>query len=165
MRKPAPLPAGARESLEQLLKKVKTKTHFQRVQCLWLRAALDLSSQDVALAIGWKASSVRHLQAQYLKEGEPVLAASKRGGRYRENMTVDEERLFLSSFLKKSARGEILVVSEIKNAYEKEVGHRVPKSTIYRIVARHGWRKVAPRPHHPKGDIVLQEEFKKNSPK
>jgi transposase len=165
MRKPVPLPAGARESLEQLLKKVKTKTHFQRVQCLWLRAALDLSSHDVALAIGWKASSVRHLQAQYLKEGEPVLEASKRGGRYRANMTVDEERLFLSSFLEKSGRGEILVVSKIKEAYEKEVGHRVPKSTIYRIVTRHGWRKVAPRPHHPKGDIVLQEEFKKNSPK
>jgi hypothetical protein len=80
-------------------------------------------------------------------------------------MTVDEERLFLSSFLKKSARGEILVVSEIKKAYEKAVGHRVPKSTIYRIVARHGWRKVAPRPHHPKGDVVLQGEFKRNSPK
>jgi len=39
-------------------------------------------------------------------------------------MTADEERLFLSSFLEKSARGEILVVSEIKKAYEKEVGHR-----------------------------------------
>ena len=86
----------------------KNKDTFQRVQCLWLRAALDLSSHDVALAIGWKASSVRHLQAQYLKEGEPVLAASKRGGRYWANMTVDEERLFLSSFRKKSARGEIL---------------------------------------------------------
>ena len=79
--------------------------------------------------------------------------------------SADEERLFLSSFLKKSARGEILVVSEIKKAYEKAVGHRVPKSTIYRIVARHGWRKIAPRPRHPKGDAVLQEEFKKNSPK
>jgi transposase len=163
MRKPVPLPPGARESLEQLLQKVKTKTHFQRVQCLWLRAALELSSHDVALAIGWKASSVRHLQAQYLKEGESVLETAKRGGRYRANMTANEERLFLSSFLEKSGRGEILVVSEIKEAYEKAIGHRVPKSTIYRIVARHGWRKIAPRPHHPKGDIVLQEEFKKNS--
>jgi len=164
MKKPAPLPAGARESLEQLLKKVKTKAHFQRVQCLWLRVALDLSSHDVARAIGWKASSVRHLQAQYLKEGESVLETTKRGGRYRANMTADEEHLFLSSFTEKSSRGEILVVSEIKEAYEKAVGHRVPKSTIYRILARHGWRKIAPRPHHPKGDVILQGEFKKNSP-
>jgi transposase len=148
-----------------LLKKVKTKTQFQRVQCLWLRASLGLSSHDVAVAIGWNTSSVRHLQAQYLKEGEGALRASKRGGRYRANMTSDEENSFLSSFLAKSARGEILMVSEIKGAYEKAVGHAVPKSTIYRMLARHGWRKIAPRPHHPKASLVLQEEFKKNSPK
>lgn len=165
MRKPAPLPTGSKESLEQLLKKVKTKTQFQRVQCLWLRASLGLSSHDVAIAIGWNASSVRHLQALFLKEGEAVLQASKRGGRYRANITTDEENSFLASFLEKSVRGEILVVSEIKSAYEKIVGHAVPKSTIYRILARHGWRKITPRPHHPKADVILQEEFKKNSPK
>jgi transposase len=165
MRKPAPLPTGSKESLEQLLKKVKTKTQFQRVQCLWLRTSLGLSSHDVAIAIGWNASSVRHLQALFLKEGEAVLQASKRGGRYRANITTDEENSFLASFLEKSVRGEILVVSEIKSAYEKIVGHAVPKSTIYRILARHGWRKITPRPHHPKADVILQEEFKKNSPK
>ena len=165
MRRPTPLPFGAKERLERLLKKVKTKTHFQRVQCIWLRASLGLASRDVAIAIGWNVSSVRHLQAQYIKEGETVLQASKRGGRYRANMTSDEENSFLSSFLEKSARGEILIVSEIKSAYEKAVGHAVPKSTLYRMLARHGWRKIAARPHHPKADVLLQEEFKKNSPK
>ena len=165
MRRPVPLPSGAKESLGQLLKKVKTKTQFQRVQCLWLRASLGLSSKDVAVAIGWNTSSVRHLQAQYIKEGEGAVRASKRGGRYRANMTSDEENSFLSSFLEKSAQGEILMVSEIKSAYEKVVGHAVPKSTIYRILARHGWRKIAPRSRHPKADVLLQEEFKKNSPK
>ena len=165
MRRPTPLPFGAKESVEQLLKKVKTKTHFQRVQCIWLRASLGLSSHDVAVAIGWNVSSVRHLQAQYVKEGETALQASKRGGRYRANMTSDEEHMFLSSFLEMSARGEILIVSEIKRAYEKAVGHVVPKSTIYRMLARHGWRKIRPRPHHPKADVLLQEAFKQNSPK
>ena len=94
-----------------------------------------------------------------------MLQASKRGGRYRANITTDEENSFLASFLEKSVRGEILVVSEIKSAYEKIVGHAVPKSTIYRILARHGWRKITPRPRHPKADVILQEEFKKNSPK
>ncbi len=165
MRRPAPLPPGSKESLGQLLKKVKTKTQFQRVQCLWLRASLALSSHDVAVAIGWHTSSVRHLQAQYLKEGEEALRASRRGGRYRANMTADEEHAFLSSFLEKAARGEILMVGEVKRAYEKAVEHAVPKSTIYRMLARHGWRKITPRPHHPKADVLLQEEFKKNSPK
>jgi len=80
-------------------------------------------------------------------------------------MTADEENAFLSSFLEKAARGEILIVDEVKRAYEKAVKHVVPKSTIYRMLARHGWRKITPRPHHPKADVLLQEEFKKNSPK
>ena len=87
------------------------------------------------------------------------------GGRYRANMTADEEHSFLSSFLEKAARGEILMVGEVKRAYEKAVEHAVPKSTIYRMLARHGWRKITPRPHHPKADVLLQEEFKINSPK
>jgi transposase len=163
MRKPTPLPSDLKKPLKRLLKKAKTKSQFQRVQCIWLRASLGLSSTDVALALGWSTSAVRHLQARYLKEGETVLGTSKRGGRYRANMTTDEESAFLASFLKKSARGEILIVSEIKSAYEKIVEHEVPKSTIYRILARHGWRKVAPRPYHPKTDTFVQEEFKKNS--
>jgi transposase len=165
MRTPAPLPSGSKELLRQLLKKAKTKTQFQRVQCVWLRAFLGLSSQEVAVAIGWNTSSVRHLQARYLKEGEEALRASGRGGRYRANMTADEENSFLSSFLEKATQGEILMVREVKKAYEEAVGHAVPKSTIYRMLARHGWRKITPRPHHPKADVLLQGEFKKNSPK
>jgi hypothetical protein len=80
-------------------------------------------------------------------------------------MTADEENTFLSSFLEKAARGEILMVGDVKRTYEKVVGRTVPRSTIYRMLARHGWRKITPRPHHPKADVLLQEEFKKNSPK
>ncbi|MBW2145601.1 MAG: winged helix-turn-helix domain-containing protein [Deltaproteobacteria bacterium] len=35
---------------------------------------------------------------------------------------------------------------EIKKALEKHVGHKVHKSTVYRLLKRQGWRKVAPRP-------------------
>jgi hypothetical protein len=41
------------------------------------------------------------------------------------------------------------------------VAHRVPKSTVYRMLARHGWRKLAPRPRHRKADAVRQQAFKK----
>jgi hypothetical protein len=35
-------------------------------------------------------------------------------------------------------------------------------STTYRLLARHGWRKVQPDTKHPKSDPALQDEFKKN---
>jgi transposase len=35
------------------------------------------------------------------------------------------------------------------------------RSTIYRLLERHGWRKVMPRPRHPKADVAAQAAFKK----
>jgi hypothetical protein len=35
---------------------------------------------------------------------------------------------------------------------------------VYRLLARHGWRKVAPDTRHPKSDPAEQERWKKNFP-
>jgi len=161
MRKSGPMAPEKKERLYVLLKESQTKSEFQRVQCLWLREALELSSKEIALAIGWDASSVRRLQSKYLKEGEAALIVSARGGRHRENLSLEEEKELLGPFFEKSKAGAILIVKEIKLAYEGKVGGKVPKSTIYRMLARHGWRKVSPRPHHPQADPLKQEEFKK----
>lgn len=161
MRKPTPISEDAKRSLQVLLRASKKKSEFQRVQCIWLRALLNLDAAHVALALGWHIDTVRHLQAQYLKKGEAALGISGKGGRYRENLSIDEETKFLAPFFKKAESGGILVATEIKDAYEKFIGRTIPKSTIYRILARHGWRKIAPRPKHPKADIEAQETFKK----
>jgi transposase len=161
MRTPKPLPEGAYEKLAMDLELAKTKGEFQRVQCLWLRASLGLSATQVATAIGWHVGSVRKLQARYLREGEAVLKGTGRGGRYYQNLTLEEERQLLQEFLAQSERGGILEVSRIKAAYEQILGRKVPKSTVYRMLARHGWRKVVPRPRHPKADAATQAEFKK----
>jgi hypothetical protein len=39
----------------------------------------------------------------------------------------------------------------------------VHKSTISRLLKRHGWRKPVPRPVHPKAKPQAQTEFKKTS--
>ena len=54
-----------------------------------------------------------------------------------------------------------MVVNEVKAAYEEAVGRKVPNPTVYRMLARHGWRKVAPRPRQPKADPEKMEAFKK----
>ena len=50
---------------------------------------------------------------------------------------------------------------EVKVAFEARVGHEVEVSTIYRLLDRHGWRKLLPRPKHPKGSQEEQDHFKK----
>lgn len=161
MRTPKPLSNEAIERLAKDLKRAKTKAEFQAVQCLWLRVSLGLSADQVATAIGWHPSSVRKLQSLYLREGGTALKRTGRGGRRRQNLTLGEEQNLLQEFLYQSELGGILEISRVKAAYEQAVGHRVPKSTVYRMLARHGWRKIAPRPRHPKSDVTLQAEFKK----
>jgi transposase len=79
-------------------------------------------------------------------------------------MTPDEEKIFLAPFFEQAKAGGILVATPIKAAYERAIGRSVPHSTVYRLLARHGWRKIAPGKRHPKRNPDAQEEWKKNSP-
>lgn len=163
MRPQRPINEDAKESLKDLLKKTKTKADFQRVQCLWLRAEFAMPSDQVGTAIGYSPATVKKLWSEYFSKGEKALIGIGRGGRRRANLSVEAEKRLLADFFKKAERGGVLVAAEVKVAYEKTVGHPVPKSTVYRMLARHGWRKIAPRPRHPKFDPQKAEEFKKNS--
>jgi hypothetical protein len=63
-------------------------------------------------------------------------------------MTTEEERDFLRLWEARAIEGGVLSVP-------------IPMSTTYRLLARHGWRKVIPDTKHPKSKPVVQEEFKK----
>ena len=92
MRPPQPLPEAALKELAALLKQCKDKATYQRVQCVWLRAALGLSAPQVAQALGWSLSAVHHVQARYLREGSAALLGSGRGGRAHANLSVTQEQ-------------------------------------------------------------------------
>ncbi len=163
MRPQRPIEVQAQKSLSRLLRQVKSKGDFQRVQCVWLRASLGLNHLQVAQAVGWSDSRVKQIWSEYFKSGEGALLRSGRGGRRRQNLTLQEEQELLEGFIPTASQGGVLVVDQIKAAYERRLGRSVPRSTVYRMLARHGWRKLAPRPHHPKNDPALAQAFKKNS--
>lgn len=67
----------------------------------------------------------------------------------------------IESFKEKAVKGHIATSKEIKIAYEQKIGFPVDKTTIYRLLERHQWRKIVPRPSHPKEEPKSIEEFKK----
>jgi transposase len=83
------------------------------------------------------------------------------GGRRSGYMTIEQERQFLSQFMDQASQGGILVVSKIQRAFEALVGCKVAQSTIYRMLDRHDWRTIIPRPRHPNSSTEAQEGFKK----
>jgi transposase len=76
-------------------------------------------------------------------------------------MTIAEEKALLARFAKAAGAGELLNIHDLKRAYEQAIGHATSNSTVYDLLARHGWRKLMPRPHHPKRDAKAQDAFKK----
>ena len=99
MRTPRPLPDGAAERLATLLKEAKGKAQYQRIQCVWLRAALGLRATQIAAALGWQVGSVRQVHSDYLRQGEAVLRSKPSGGRHRQNLTIEQEKALLLPFL------------------------------------------------------------------
>lgn len=116
MRTPRPLPQGAAERLAALLREAKNKAEYQRIQCVWLRAALGLSALQMATALGWQVGSVRQVHSDYLRQGETVLRSKPVGGRHRQNLTVAQEKELLTPFLEQAAKGGVLVVAPVQAA-------------------------------------------------
>ena len=57
----------------------------------------------------------------------------------------------------------MLNIHDLKASCETAIGHKTSNSTIYNVLARHGWRKLMPRPFHPKRNIAAQNAFKKTA--
>jgi transposase len=164
MRTPRPLPEGAAERLAAMLKEAKSKAEYQRIQCVWLRAALHLPAPQIATALGWQVGSVRQVHSDYLRQGETALWSKAVGGRHRQNLTPEQEQELLLPFLEQAAAGGVLVVAPVQAAYEAVVGRSVHHSVVYRALHRRGWRKLAPRPKHPQANEEVREAFKKTYP-
>jgi transposase len=147
--------------VQQAQKLAVSKEEFQRVQAVLLRMELGLRAAEIGKILGLNKASVWRIHSRYFKEGAGIFKGTPHGGRYRENLTKAQEKKLLKPFLKKAEKSGILIVSSIHRAYEQEIGHKVPPSTIYRILERHGWRKIVPRPSHPKANPEAQAAFKK----
>jgi transposase len=78
-------------------------------------------------------------------------------------MSVEEELEFLQPWAESATDGGMLIVAPLRAALAQRLGHPVTHSVVYRLLARHGWRKVAPDTRHPKSDPLTQEQWKKNS--
>jgi len=120
-------------------------------------------AEEIALHCGVAKDTVHKLISQYNRFGLAAIETTGKGGRRREYLSLEQEKHFLEPFFNRAQAGEIATCAEIQRAYEECVERRVDDSTIYRLLERHGWRKVVPRPKHPKASREVQEEFKKTS--
>lgn len=151
-------------STQEIKQKIKTTVGFWRVQ-KWLiiynAQNFPMKAQEIANHLAVSKSFVHKTISEYNRFGPSAIETKGKGGRRNSYLSKEEEYQFIEQFIIKAQKGYIATVSEIKGAFEELIGKKAHKTTIYRLLKRNGWRKVVPRPHHPKKDIQAQEDFKK----
>jgi transposase len=153
------------QRLADRLKRASSRSEYQRIQCVLIRATLGNSAKEIAQLLGWSTATVHVMHSRWAKEGEAIFDVRGRGGRRHQHLTPEEELELLAPFVQRARGGGMLTVAELQQAYRERVGKEVARSTIYRLLERHGWRKVVPRPRHPKADVAAQAAFKKTAPR
>jgi transposase len=158
--------AAAHLSAEELAQRWKYDPRPHRRQ-RWLiiyQALVDPGeAAQIAKHCGVSTATVHQLISAYNRRGVAAVETPGKGGRRHEYLTLEQEQQFLAPFFAQARAGTIATAAQIKQAFEAEVGQEVAESTIYRLLNRHGWRKLVPRPVHPKADPEEQAAFKKTS--
>ena len=152
---------GQKKEVRKFYRESKDTREKVRLLCLRLRVERGYPSKQIAEIADCSEALVRKVISDYGREGIESILRGPQGGNHRNLSFADEEAL-LAPFLAEAEKGHILIVSDIHKAYEKAVGHPAPASTVYRMLDRHNWRKVMPRPRHPKVKPEEQEAYKKN---
>src|SRR5207245_10563793 len=118
-------------------------------------------AEEIARDTGVSVTTVRRVISTYNRLGLAAIETPGKGGRRHEYMSLEQERSFLQPFFARAAQGEITTAEEMQRAFEAEVKHAVHITSIYRLLDRHGWRKLVPRPRHPKAKPEAKTAFKK----
>ena len=153
-------------SNEELLMKIKETTGFWRVQ-KWLiiynATNYPRTSEEIAKHLAVSKPLVNKTISEYNRFGVSAIETIGKGGRKHSYMTVEQEKEFIDKYNKKAEKGQVATIADIKKDYEKLIGRKVHKTTIYRLLKRHNWRKIMPRSYHPKVNKKMQDLFKKTS--
>jgi transposase len=162
MSKTTRITTGLSES--ELMQKIKETRGFWRVQ-KWLiiynAVYYPRKAEEIANHLAVSVSLVHKTISEYKKTGAKSIESVGKGGRKNSYLTIDEEREFINTFVQQAQLGQIATTAVIKEAFEEKIGEKVHKTTIYRLLSRHQWRKIVPLPFHPKQDKKVQEDFKK----
>ena len=141
------------------IKANKNKRIAKKLEVLELRHA-GMRNDEIALRTGYNKRYVTTLMGQYKKQGLDEFIRIKQTSHYR-NMTESEEAEVLAECEKEAQDGHILTAAEVQAKLEERLGRESGHNYAYRVMKRHGWRKVMPRSRHPKAATKEEQDSSK----
>lgn len=162
-------PASGADQLQQAQDSLKSATSADQLriaQAVLLPLELGLTLAQTAKAIGRSVGATCRMRVNFcaVRAGKRPPAQAKTNLRNRAADTLEREAQALDKVLSDANEGGVVIIPRLKPLIEKELGHTIALSGLYRMLHRHNWRKLAPDTQHPKGDPEARAVWKKNCP-
>jgi transposase len=146
----------------KLVQKAKTARELKAGLSVILPQVCKITCAETAKVLGVGVATIVRMQRGIRDQvTEKTTQKNTWGGRRRQLLSTQEEAAFLAEWRAKAEHGGVLIVPPMHAALEERLSQKIALSTVYRMLARHGRRKVKPDTAHPKKDPEAQEEFKK----
>ena len=136
------------EAIKEAEKGTNDKNVSRRLRVLMLRYE-GYKVRELAKIFGMRSNSISQLCRRYREQGLEEFMRNKYTS-HRRALTEEQEQEILSRFEKAAEAGKEVTALEIKAAFDETRGKDTGRGYIYALLRRHGWRKVMPRPKHPK---------------
>jgi transposase len=141
-----------------------TAEDLRRALAVLLPAETGVAQDTAARVLSIGLATLKRYQTRMHRQAHGRVPACKpRGGRHNQTVTLEFERQYFSEWVERAKQGGVVVVKQLREQMQQRAGRRIPLYTLYRMLARHGWRKVEPDTRHPQSDPMAQAAFKKNS--
>lgn len=153
------------ESARKLRDTARTAAQLRIALAVSLPLEAELKLAQTALVLGRSRHTTCALRTDFCACASGLSAPRRKKTelRNRAKSTLQAEAAALNVVLAGSAEGAVLVILGLKEKIEAQLDHSVSLSGVYRMMARHGWRKMAPDTGHLQGNAQACEEWKQNS--
>jgi len=148
-----------------LLRNAKTADELRLAQAVLLPLELGLSIKQTAQAIGRSAGSTCSMRTHFgsLNERPFDQRRNKHDLRNHAHADLDVERQILDEVLAQASVRLGAVATQLKPAIEAMLGKVISLSSVYRMLARHGWCRSASNIRNASNDVGTRGEWKKTA--
>lgn len=118
--------------------------------------------EQTAQMVGRSCGETSRLRNAFIATQEGRLVA-RPSASHRRAEQHQRQGAALDELLPLAAEGGVVVIPQLKPLLEQKLGRSLCLASVYNLLHRHGWRKLAPDTVHPKGDPSAREAWKKTS--
>jgi transposase len=151
------------EQLRAWMQEAPDTDSLRRRLAIWLTVLGPYPARQIAGMLGVSTQAVWKWVGEYNRLGPDGLDRQGRGGRRWALLTIEEEMALLARWEARAQAGDVVTAKQLHAEVAAAVGRDVSLAYVYRLLHRHHWRKVAPRPRHTRQDPAARAAFKQTS--